>query len=141
MAPAGSLGYWALCVVTVIVAVPLFASLVAVIVAAPAAIPVTTPLPLTVATPALLVAQVIVRPVRGFPFASFGVAVNCTVCPTATLAVAGLTVTDATGTLVTVTAAVPTAFSHAAVMMAVPTANAVTSPVPFTVVTPPLLLV
>jgi hypothetical protein len=54
----------------------------------------------------LVVAHVTVRPVSGLPFASFGVAVSCTVCPTATLAVAGLTVTDTTGTGMIATAAV-----------------------------------
>jgi len=122
-------------------AVPFCPSLVAVTVAEPAAIPLTKPVPLTVATAALLVAQVIVRPVNGFPLASFRVTVNCTVCPTWTLAAAGLTVTDATGTFVVVTPAVPLLPSHAAVMIAVPTATAATSPVPFTVATPPLSLV
>jgi len=93
--------------VTVIAAVPLLPSLVAVIVAVPAATPVTRPLVLTVATAVLLLAQVIVRPDRELPFASFGVAVSCTVWPTGTLAVVGLTATEATGTLVTVIAAVP----------------------------------
>jgi len=88
-------------------AVPLLPSLVAVIVAVPAATPVTRPLVLTVATAVLLLAQVIVRPDRELPFASFGVAVSCTVWPTGTLAVVGLTATEATGTLVTVIAAVP----------------------------------
>ena len=93
--------------VTVMADVPLCPSLVAVIVAEPAATLVTSPLAETVATAALLVAQVTVRPLRAVPFASFGVAVNCVVAPTVRLAVAGLTVTDATGTLVTVRAAVP----------------------------------
>ena len=44
--------------------------------------------------------HVIVRPVRGAPVASFGVAVSWTVAPTCTLADAGLTSTDATGTRV-----------------------------------------
>src|SRR5690348_14207708 len=88
--------------VTVIAAVPLCPSLVAVIVAEPAAPPLTKP-PLTVATAALFVAHVITRPLSGLPLASLGVAANCTVCPTWTLAVAGLTVTDATGTFVAVT--------------------------------------
>jgi len=56
--------------------VPLCPSLVAVIVAAPAATPVTKPLAETVATAALLVAQVTTRPLRAVPFASFAVAVN-----------------------------------------------------------------
>src|SRR5438876_8197643 len=92
--------------VTVKADVPFFPSLVAVIVAEPAATPVTNPLVLTVATAVLLLTHVTVRPVRGVPFESFGVAVNGVVPPTVTLAVVGLTVTDATGTLVIVTAAV-----------------------------------
>src|SRR3989442_9276340 len=93
--------------VTVTVAVPLCPSLVAVIVAAPAATPVTKPLPETVAAAVLLVAQVTARPLRAVPFASFGVAVNWVVVPTVTPAAVGLTVTEATGTLVTVMADVP----------------------------------
>ncbi len=65
--------------VTVTVAVPLCPSLVAVIVAEPAATPVTSPVPLTVATPGALLAQAIARPLSGFPLASRGVAVSCTV--------------------------------------------------------------
>src|SRR3989442_10908792 len=93
--------------VTVTVAVPLCPSLVAVIVAEPAATPVTRPLADTVAAAALLVAQVTTRPLRAVPLASFGVAVNWLVAPTVTPAAAGLTATDATGTFLTVTAAVP----------------------------------
>src|SRR2546430_13153686 len=78
-------------------AVPLFPSLVAVIVAVPAADPVTSPLALTVATPAALVPHAIVRPVSTFPLASSSLAVTCTVAPTGTLSDAGLTTTDATG--------------------------------------------
>ena len=58
--------------------VPLCPSLVAVIVVEPAAAPVTSPLPFTVATAALLVAQLTTRPVSGAPFTSRGVAVSCT---------------------------------------------------------------
>ncbi|PYO63171.1 MAG: hypothetical protein DMD28_02980 [Gemmatimonadetes bacterium] len=68
----------------------------AVIVAAPAAIPVTRPVLLTVATAGALLAHVTVRPVSGLPLASFGVAVNSRVPPTATLGAAGLTVTVTT---------------------------------------------
>src|SRR6266571_4926413 len=93
--------------VTVIAAVPLLPSLVAVIVAAPALTPVTRPLADTVATAVLPLDQLTVRPVSGLPFASFGVAESCCVCPTNRLADVGLTATDATGTLDTVTAAVP----------------------------------
>ncbi len=85
--------------VTVTAAVPLWPSLVAVIVTGPpAATPVTTPLPSTVATDVLLDAQVIARPVSTFPFASFVVAVSCTVPPATTDAGFGVTVTAATGT-------------------------------------------
>src|SRR3989442_6976223 len=93
--------------VTVMAAVPLCPSLVAVIVAELAATPVTDPLALTVATAALLVAQVTARPLRAVPFESFGVAVNWVVAPTVSPAAVGLTVTEATGTLVTVMADVP----------------------------------
>src|SRR5206468_4102747 len=102
-------------------------SLVAVIVAAPAVTPVTTPLPLTVATAVLLLPQLTGRPDNGLPLASFGVAVSCTVWPTGTDAVLGLTVTDATGTVLTV-------------IVAVPTATPVACPAPFTVATAGLLL-
>src|SRR5256885_11462097 len=82
---------------TVIAAVPLCPSLVAVIVADPAATPVTSPLPLTVAAAVLLLCHVTVRPVSELPFASLGVAVSCTVLPLVTVADAGVTVTAATG--------------------------------------------
>lgn len=56
--------------VTVRAAVPLTLSLVALIVAEPATIAVTSPEPDTVATEVLLEDQVIVRPVNTLPFAS-----------------------------------------------------------------------
>src|SRR5207249_2078422 len=118
-------------VTTVMAAVPLWPSLVAVIVAEPAAAPVTRPLVLTVATDVLLLDQDTARPVSGVPFASCGVAVSCTVPPATTLPVAGLTVTVATGTggtVVTVIAAVPLCPSLVAVIVAAPAARAVTSP-------------
>src|SRR2546422_5665638 len=93
--------------VTVTAAVPFLPSLVAVIVAAPAATPVTSPLPFTVATAVLSLAHVTVRPASGVPLASSGVAVSCTVNPACTEGAGGLTITDATGTKITVTAAVP----------------------------------
>src|SRR6266566_1614487 len=125
--------------VTVITAVPFCPSLLAVIVAVPATAPVTSPLPLTAATVALLVAHVTVRPVSGLPFASFGVATSCTICPTVTVAEAGLTAIDATGTTVTVIAAVPLCPSHAAVTVAAPGATPLTSPLLFTAATPGLV--
>src|SRR6266516_596928 len=67
--------------VTVINAVPLWPSLVAVIVAVPTTTPVTRPVALTLATLGALLPHVTVRPVSGLPFASRGVAVSCAVCP------------------------------------------------------------
>src|SRR5256712_2925384 len=121
--------------VTVTLALPLVPSLVAVIVAAPAATPLTSPLPLTVATAVLPLAHVTIRPESTLPPASSGVAVSCWVCPGCRLTVAGLTVTDATGTLVTVTAAVPLVPSLVAVIVVAPAATPVTRPFPFTVAT------
>src|SRR5438067_11900148 len=109
--------------VTVTAALPALPSLVAVIVADPAALLVTRPLGLTVATAVLLLAHVTVRPVSALPAESFGVAVSCTVCPTVRLAVAGATATEATeatGTSVTVTVALPAFASLVAVLVAVP---------------------
>src|SRR3989442_6822606 len=83
-------------IVTVIVAVLLLPSLVAVIVAGPGVTPATRPLPLIVATLVLLLVHVTVRPVRVPPPKSLGVAVSCSVCPTRMLAVAGEIVTEAT---------------------------------------------
>src|SRR5207249_4880894 len=113
--------------VTVMAAVPLCPSLVAVIVAEPATTPVTSPLGLTVATAVLLLDHVIVRPDSALPLASFGVAVSWTVLPAGTLAVAGLTVTEATGTCTTVMADVPLCPSLVAVMVAEPATFPVTS--------------
>src|SRR6266566_701156 len=126
--------------VTVTAEVPLCPSLVAVIVAEPATTPLTSPLELTVATEVLLLDQLIVRPVSGLPLTSFGVAVSCSVWPAGTLAGAGLTVTDATGTLVTVIADVPLFPSLAAVIVADPAALLVTNPPVFTLATEVLLL-
>jgi hypothetical protein len=71
--------------------------------------------------------------------ASCTVAVNCCVPPTCTLAVAGLTATDATGTAVTVTTALPLTPSLVAVIVAVPGASARTTPFDDTVATAVLL--
>src|SRR6266566_2871708 len=120
---------------TVIAELPLFPSLVAVIFAEPVATPVTSPLPFTVATPGASVDHVIALPESGLPLASSGVAVSCCVAPTRIVALVGLKLTDATGTM-TVIAALPLLPSLAAVMLAVPAASAVTSPLPFTVATP-----
>src|SRR5438093_7333578 len=118
---------------TVTAAVPLCPSLVAVIVAAPAATPVTSPVEDTVATAGVPDAQVTARPVSTLPAASFRVVVSCTVAPTSMSAVAGLTVTDATETIATVTLAVPLCPSLVAVIVADPAATPVTSPAADTV--------
>src|SRR3989442_12311339 len=93
-------------------AFPLLPSLVAVIVADPVATAVTRPLPSTVAIAELLVAHVTARPLGVLPAASRVRAESSCVPPTMTLADAGVTVTDATGTIVlplTVTIAEPSA--------------------------------
>src|SRR6266516_3836390 len=124
---------------TVMADVPPCASLVAVIVAAPASFPVTSPLALTVAAAVLLDTQVTVRPVRVLPFASLRVAVSCTVWPSFTLADAGATATEATATCTTVMAAVPLCPSEVAVIVVEPASFAVTSPLELTVAAAVLL--
>src|SRR5205823_3218094 len=119
---------------------PLCPSLVAVIVAVPATLPVTSPLELTVATEVLLLDQLTVRPDSGLPLASLGVAVSCTVEPTDTVAEGGATATEATGTCTTVMADVPLCPSLVAVIVAVPATLPVTSPLELTVATVVLLL-
>jgi hypothetical protein len=99
-----------------------------VIVAVPGATPVTTPAADTVATDGAPLAQVTTRPVRTFPDASRVVAPNVTLCPTGTLAVAGDTVTVATGTAPTVTVATPLCPSLLAVIVALPDDTPVTTP-------------
>src|SRR5438034_9152096 len=104
-------------------------------VAAPAPTPVTRPLADTVATAVLPLDQLTVRPLSRLPFASFGIAASCTVCPTDTLADAGLMLTDATGAggaAATVTAALPLFPSLVAVIVAEPAATPVTRPLPST---------
>lgn len=125
---------------TVIVAVPLLPSLVAVIVAVPAEIAVTTPSDDTVATFPRSVDQLTTRPLRMLPASSFNCAVNLVVCPTTSVAVAGLIVTLTTGTCETVTVATALFPSDAAVMMTAPGANAVTTPLLFTLAIELLLL-
>src|SRR5439155_26406768 len=75
-------------IATVTLAVPLCPSLVAVIVADPAATPVTSPAAVTVAIAVFELVHATPRPVSTFPAASFGVALSCVVAPTKTFAVA-----------------------------------------------------
>jgi len=107
--------------------------------AVPTAIAVTAPVDDTAATAVLLELQETARPVSVPPFASSIVAVACEV-PIAVIVV-GLseTVTEATGTGVTVIKAVPPFPSLVAVMTAVPTPTAVTRPVALTVAAAELL--
>jgi len=115
--------------VTVTDALPVFPSLVAVMFAVPALTAVTSPVvDDTVATPALSELHVTVRPVSPRPFASSSVAVACVVCIALIELEASDTVTVATGACVTVIVALPLWPSLVAVMLAVPTATAVTTP-------------
>jgi hypothetical protein len=124
---------------TVIEAVPVFPSLVAVIVTVPSATPVTTPPDDTVAMPVLPELHVTVRPVSTLPFASFVVAASGVVVPITTFVAPGVTVTVLTGGGVTVTVAVALFVSAVAVIVAVPCATPVTTPVDETVATAVLL--
>src|SRR2546427_4223636 len=83
--------------VTVIAAVPLTPSLVALTAAEPMPMAVTSPLAPTVATAALSVVQAIMRPASTFPVASRATADSWVLPCTTRVADAGLTVTDATG--------------------------------------------
>ena len=126
---------------TVTAADAFFPSLVAVSVAVPAATPVARPFDDTVATDGFELDHVIARPASTVPAASCVVAVSCTVSPTRMFAALGATTTEATGTLDTVTVVVPVWPSLVAVMVAVPRAMPVISPVLSTAATAPLLVV
>jgi len=125
--------------ITVTVDVPLFPSLVAVIVAVPPDAPVTTPVLETVATAVLLELHVTTRSVTTVPFTSLTVATSVVVSPSLTLTVAGATVTLPTGIAATVTADVPDFPSLVAVIVTEPTATPVTTPVADTVASAVLL--
>ena len=113
--------------VTVIEDVPVFVSLVAVIVVLPAPTAVTRPFASTVAAAVLLDVHVTNRPVSTLPFASFVTAVNCCVgvTPRTRLAEAGVTVTVLTGASVTVIEDVPVFVSLVAVIVVAPAPTAV----------------
>src|SRR5262245_64395322 len=105
-------------------------------VAEPADTAVTRPLAETVATVGALLDHVTTRPDSTLPAESLVVALSCSVVPIKTLADAGEIVTDATGTTVTVIALVPLLPSLVAVIVAEPTAIAVTTPLADTVAMP-----
>jgi hypothetical protein len=128
--------------VTVIVAVPTFVSLVAVIVTGPTATAVTMPEEFTKAMLVLPLDQVTTRPVSTFPLASRLTADSCAVPPTKTLADDGDTDTEATATgasVVTLSSAAPLLPSLTAVIVALPAAIAVISPEAVIVATAMLL--
>ena len=83
---------------TVIVALPVFPSLVAITWVVPAALPVTTPVPLTDAIALLALLHATARPVMTLPLASRVIAMTCAVAPTLSATLAGETSTVATGT-------------------------------------------
>ena len=120
---------------TVIVLVPLFVSLVAVIVAVPGATAVTTPAGDTVATAVLFEPHVTTRSVTTLPAVSVTVAARGKDCVTSIALVGGATVTLPTGIFVTVIVDVPLLPSLVAVIVAVPAATPVTRPVELTVAT------
>ena len=119
---------------------PVTPSLLAMIVVTPPADPPdASPVPPREAAVGLVLDQVTARPVSGFPAASLGVAVNCTLAPGAIVSVGGVTVTDAIGTR-TDTAAEPLFPPELAVTVADPGTTAVTRPDVETVATPGLSL-
>ena len=122
------------------VAVAATPSQVAVIVARPAATPVTAPADVTVAICVLLDFHVTTRPPSGRPEASFGVAVTVMVVPTRMLAGDGWSVSETTDPLRTVTAAVPDCPPVVAVIVTTPGLTPVTSPLGVTVARPALLV-
>jgi len=113
---------------TVSVALPVLPSLMAMICTEPAATAVTTPEEDTVATAEFRELQETLRPVRMLPLESRVVAVACVVCPTVIDVEARETVTSATGTGTTATEEAPVIPSLVAVIVALPSATAVTKP-------------
>lgn len=118
--------------VIVTVADPVRPSLVAVIVALPAATATTSPAFETVATPVFDDDHAIVRPVTTAPEPSRSTAVACVDWPTDIVGADSVTVTDATGGGVTVTVAEPVRPSMVAVISVLPAATPVTVPSPLT---------
>jgi len=118
--------------------VPALPSLVAVTVVLPTPVALMSPDCDTVATAVLPLDHVTARPVSALPCASRGVAVICCVPPTVSDVLVGETLTVATGAgggAVTVTAAVAVFPSLVAVIVALPGATAVTTPLGATVAT------
>jgi hypothetical protein len=118
---------------TVMVLVPLFVSLVAVIVAVPGPTAVTNPPVDTVATAVLFEPHVTTRSVTIAPVESRTVAVSATVWVTSKFLLGGATVTLPTGIFVTVIVEIPLLPSLVALTVAVPGATPVTKPLELTV--------
>ena len=110
---------------TVISAVPLFPSVVAVMVAGPAATPVTRPELETVAIAVFELDHATERPVSVPPLASLRVTESWAVLEVSIVAAVGATLTVATGSVLTVTVADPLLPSLVAEMLADPTATPV----------------
>lgn len=110
-------------------------STVAVMVALPGATAVTSPAPLTVATPAAEDDQATDRPPSVSPALSTGVAASCVVSPTVVTTDDGEIVTDATGGKMKVIVAVPFRPSLVAVIVTEPAPRPVTVPLCETVAT------
>src|SRR5690606_15493825 len=128
---------------TVTAAVPDTPSDVAVTVTLPFFSAIALPCASMLSTAASLDFHTTVLPVSVVPSEAFKVAVNCWTPPVTSVTLAGETVTFATGWVVlfTVTAADPLFPSDVAVIVAVPSATAITFPVPSTVATAALLVV
>src|SRR5579863_2169255 len=101
----------------------------------PGATPVTSPDEETVAIPVASECHVMGRPPKGFPAESNGVAVSCVVCLTMIVGWGGVMLIDETGTVETLTVAVPVTAPMVALMCAVPTDRATTRPDASTVAT------
>lgn len=114
--------------VTFTAALPVFPSTRAVIVARPELMPVTSPVVSTVAMLGWSVFQATRRPERSAPAESIVRAVSCTVRPAGKVDEEGVTITESTGTGVTVILAVAARPSLEAVMVAVPRDRPVTTP-------------
>src|SRR5215213_7699580 len=107
----------------------LLPSLAPVIVTVPAETATTSPVASTVATPALLVVQMIARSESTLPASSDAVPVSCVLLPTTASTRSGRTATLATGVFCTVIVAMPDLPPELAATCVVPNDFAVTTPV------------
>jgi hypothetical protein len=126
----GATGATSADVLAVIPNVPMTPSTVALTAVVPPETAVTRPLAETVAMAGEELAHVTLRPVSATPWASRGIAVSCTVCPTVIFVVGAVTLTDAGAVMgaVTVRLSVPLFPSLVAVTTADPAPTATASP-------------